>query len=121
MIIRITDHGTDIIKPNTGETVEECVFKEFGIDDFDQVEYFNPKYITRAMDIPNVAMFVKRFSDGEPINNVARFITGSPSRYAIRGTAVVVGVNGEGWNAIPDKACNKICTELNEFLEKENA
>ena len=123
MIIRITDNGADAVKPEPGETIRDCIFRLFDIDNIEQLEYFNPKFVTRAMDIPNVAMLTRRFPGVEKhtSNRIARFITGSPSRYPICGTAYLVAVRGNGWVSIDDSDCTNICAELNEFQNAENA
>lgn len=125
MLLCVEPDGVHPFDPNPGETVENAILRVLGVEKSEKdtaVEVFNPKFVTRAMNIGNVLMYARKYGNAEP-NPLAKVMTADPN-CPVRGTFVLAAVRCGSMVQIEERPGFRISGTLNyhaEELQREKA
>lgn len=96
LLIRPDGFVREVI-PAPGDTIKKVICRELGVEDFDEdVTACVPRYLTRAMEIPNVLMLVPRnqwMPENQQQNDIASILWAwntKESNPFVSGNAVLV-------------------------------
>lgn len=92
MLFDLHDDGiASAVVPYPGETVEECICRLLGINDIQEAEWFDPKYLNARLDAAKLVMLGRRgHKPGEGENMIANILTGKPEQEWCYGPYVIV-------------------------------
>lgn len=120
MILLIRSDGfiREVIVP-PGATIERTICQELGVEDFDEdVMSCVPRYLTRAMEIPNVLMLVadnQWIPEGQVQNDIASILWAwnKPEGSAyLSGYAVLVSAGPDGIQELDKEQLGQCMTAL---------
>ena len=103
MLFCVRDDGiASAVNPYPGETVEGCICRLLDINDIQEAEWFDPKYLNDRLDVKRLVMLGRRgHKPGEGENMIANILTGKPEFEWCYGPYVVVARYGADFVQLP--------------------